>query len=418
MPYIVLAVVFALLAQLAYYGFAAAPEGLTLAACDQLARGVDFFAQDWGAASLGAVMLKPLYLAAFAINGGGEGIAYLMRIITLGLDFALALVAYRVLTCSIGSAKALWTTVVFLVFATVVSRLGDPFGLGTSCAFASLLCAWSTHLDAREDDGQATGYLRILKPLLCGAFAVSALAFSLVAGAFVAAVLIAALVYALRSQGVSLLPAAWVGCGAFLVIAVYLIIAMGYAEPGAVFASIARGLAAGVPSVFGVSLICGVVALLGAAGFVAAFFCLSLNAGEDSLERGFRIAATVLVAFACCGTLCVTALPAMQNGMRLVEGPGKELRVNAADAATYSDALEIAGKVSDAKSVCVAGGADTQWIHLLAPGKRADDAAQWMIVPAALDASGLDLEAYGQLAANEGFALYKRASAIGTITQA
>lgn len=418
MPYVILAAVFALLAQLAAYGFATAPEGVALAACDQLAKGVDFFSQDWGTASICALMLKPVYLAAFVLNGGDDGIFYLMRIIALGIDFALALVAYRILLRSVGAVRALWTSLLFLACATVLSRLGDPFGLATACAFASLLCAWETYLDALADDGEATGYLRIFKPLLCGVFAISALAFSTVAGALAIIVLAIALVVALRARSVSLLPAAWVACGAFLAIAVYLIVAMGYGDPGAVFASIARGLVAGLAPASGLAIAGVVIGFLGVGVFAASYLADALAAAAK-LELALRIVGTALAVVACCISLCLTMLSATQGGEHIGNGPAQELNVSAEEAAVYGDVLDISDKVSDSQSVFIAGD-DAQWVYLLLPGKRDDVAAQWLLLTADADEStaGLDLANCGQIAANDSFALYKRASAIGSISQA
>lgn len=417
MPYVILAAVFALLAQLAAYGFATAPEGVTLAACDQLAKGADFFSQDWGAASICALMLKPVYLAAFAFNGGADGIFYLMRIIAFGIDFAFALVAYRILSRSVDAAKALWTSLLFLACATVLSRLGDPFGLATACAFASLLCAWETYLDALADDGEATGYLRIFKPLLCGVFTISALAFSTVVGVLVIIVLAAALVVALRARGASLLPTAWVACGAFLAIAVYLIIAMGYGDPGAVFAAIGRGLAAGLTPSSGLAIAGVVVGFFGAGVFAASYLADAL-AATGKVELALRIAGTVLAVAACCISPCLLMLPAMQGGEHIGSGPAQELNVSAEEAAAYSDALDISDKVSDSQSVFIAGD-DAQWAYLLLPGKRDDVAAQWVLLSADADenAAELDLANCGQIAANDSFQLYKRARAIGSISQ-
>lgn len=416
MPYVVLAAVFALLAQLAAYGFPTVPEGVALAACDQLAKGTDLFSQDWGTASICALMLKPLYLIAFALNGGAEGIFYLMRIIALGIDFALALVVYRILSRSAGAAKALWTSLLFLVCATVLSRLGDPFGLATACAFTSLLCAWETYLDALADDGEATGYLRVFKPLLCGVFAISALAFSTVVGALVIVVLAVALVVALRAGSVSLLPAAWVACGAFLAIAVYLIIAMGYGDPGAVFAAIGRGLAAGLVPSSGLAIAGVVVGFLGAGAFAASYLADAL-ASSGKAELALRSAGTALVAAASCISLCLTMLPAMQGGEHIGSGPAQELNVSAEEAAAYSDALDISDKVSDSQSIFIAGD-DAQWAYLLLSGKRDDVAAQWVFLSADADenVAELDLANCGQIAANDSFRLYKRASAIGSIS--
>lgn len=418
MPYVILAAVFALLAQLAVYGFATAPEGVALAACDQLAKGADFFSQDWGTASVCAFMLKPVYLAAFALNGGDDGIFYLMRIIALGIDFALALVAYRTLSRSVDAAKALWTSLLFLACATVLSRLGDPFGLATAYAFTSLLCAWETYLDALADDGEATGYLRVFKPLLCGVFVISALAFSTVVGALVIVVLAATLVVALRARGASLLSTAWVACGAFLAIAVYLIIAMGYGDPGAVFAAIGRGLAAGLAPSSGLATIGVVVGFLGVGVFAASYLADALAAAAK-LELALRIAGTALVAAASCISLCLMVLPAMQGGEHIGSGPAQELNVSAEEAAVYSDALDIAAKVSDSQSVFIAGD-DAQWTYLLLPGKRDDAAAQWVLLTADADevVAELDLANCGQIAANDSFQLYKRAGAIGSISQA
>lgn len=418
MPYVILAAAFALLAQLAAYGFATAPEGVALAACDQLAKGADFFSQDWGAASICALMLKPLYLAAFALNGGDDGIFYLMRIIVLGIDFALALVAYRILSRSVDATKALWTSLLFLACATVLSRLGDPFGLATACAFASLLCAWETYLDALADDGEATGYLRVFKPLLCGVFAISALAFSTVAGMLVIVVFATALVVALRARGASLLSTAWVACGAFLAIAVYLIIAMGYGDPGAVFAAIGRGLAAGLAPSSGLAIAGVVVGFLGVGVFAASYLADALAAAAK-LELALRIAGTVLAVAACCISLCLTMLPAMQGGEHIGSGPAQELNVSAEEAAVNRDALDISDKVSDSQSVFIAGD-DAQWAYLLLPGKRDDAAAQWVLLTADADenVAELDLANCGQIAANESFQLCKRASAIGSISQA
>lgn len=418
MPYVILAAVFALLAQLAAYGFVTAPEGVALAACDQLAKGTDLFSQDWGTASICALMLKPLYLAAFALSGGDDGIFYLMRIIALVIDFALALVAYRILSHSVDAAKALWTSLLFLACATVLSRLGDPFGLATACAFASLLCAWETYLDALADDGEATGYLRVFKPLLCGVFAISALAFSTVVGVLVIVVLATALVVALRARGASLLSAAWVACGAFLAIAVYLIIAMGYGDPGAVFAAIGRGLAAGLVPASGLAIAGAVVGFLGVGVFTASYLADALAAAAK-LELALRIAGTALVAAASCISLCLTMLPAMQGGQHIGSGSARELNVAGADAAVYNDARDISDKVSDSQSVFIAGD-DAQWAYLLLSGKRDDVAAQWVLLSADADevVTELDLANCGQIAANDSFRLYKRASAIGSIFQA
>lgn len=418
MPYVILAAVFALLAQLAAYGFVTAPEGVALAACDQLAKGADFFSQNWGTASVCALMLKPVYLAAFALNGGADGIFYLMRIIALGIDFALALVVYRILSRSVGAAKALWTSLLFLACATVLSRLGDPFGLATTCAFASLLCAWETYLDALADDGEATGYLRIFKPLLCGVFAISALAFSTVVGVLVIVVLATALVVALRGQAASLLSAVWVACGAFLAIAVYLIIAMGYGDPGAVFAAIGRGLAAGLAPASGLAIAGVVVGFLGAGAFAASYLADAL-ATTGKAELALRIVGTALVAAASCISLCLMMLPAMQGGEHIGNGPAQELNVSAEEAAAYSDALDISDKVSDSQSVFIAGD-DVQWAYLLMSGKRDDAAAQWLLLTSDADESTaeLDLANCGQISANDSFRLYKRASAIGSISQA
>ena len=94
-------------------------------------------------------------------------------------------------------------------------------------------------------------------------------------------------------------------------------------------------------------------------------------------------------------------------------------QIFAEDAAVFGDALDISDKVSDSQPVFIAGD-DAQWAYLLLSGKRDDVAAQWLLLPADVDenTAELDLANCGQIAANDSFQLYKRASAIGSISQA
>lgn len=438
-PYLVFAAIFSVLAWASGYGFVERSESLALAACDQLAKSGDFYAQHWGSAALYAPLLQPVYSLLVTLNGGVDGIVYLMRIVFLAVDFAVALVAYRVLQPRLGREVALTLSAVYLFFAGTRTAECGPCNLGLTLAFVSMLFGYKTAEQAQQDDGTTTGYARILCPVLAGLIAMLSLAFApeviiVVAGTL--AVSICCVAKSGRRDAVYLYL--WVGAGALLGIVCYLLVVLGYGEPDQLFSAFTSGAQSDlyadgywfqsrsiIASLFILVLVC--------------FVAKSLNDNTfTQVNEPSAIWSYITPAVFALLLVLVALQPFITNGQsKLSGGPASGLSVASDDASVYEHAVELAKKVTDSKSVCVINNATagetnvgrhgarstqtTQWAYLLLPGMRSDDGAEWVLVFSGKLAiepfpDGLS-SSYGEIASSGQWHLYKRAGKIGAIAQ-
>lgn len=413
-PYIVLAVVFAALVQLAAYGFISPLESQTLAALDQLSKGADIFAGDWGRAAAFAPVLQPVYVLVTALCGGADGIVYTMRVLFVAVDFVVALVAYRVLAGTLERAASLFTALAYLVLVSCGVSLVGPYGIALTCAFAAGLFGRSAYLAALEDDGTSLGYLRVLRPVLAGFFFICAGLFSNSVGFACVFTLAVAAIFAAKSDAARFkTPLAWVLCGALLAAACYLLLALGYGDPGSVFCSLLSS--SDGRAHLNTGLVCefGMIALLGS-------LAVSVANGKEKVSRAVALMA---LAFALVGAAILyvgTSIPALSAGSRIDAGPAKELVCAPADVQAYEEACELARK-ADGGSIYVVGDKGNDWAYLLFDGVCNDNEPAWVLKTGGTDDNPLKdalvLQNCGKIAGNETCELYRRASTIGSISQ-
>lgn len=418
-PYIVLAAVFAALVQLAAYGFMTPLESSTLAVLDQLSKGADIYASDWGAAALCSILLNSAYSATVALNGGlADGAVYFMRVLCIAVGFIVSLVAYKLVSARSSSVPALCLSAVWMVLVSSRASVVGIGGLGADCLLISVLLGWMAYADACDDDGTQTGYARILKPVSAGFFAVAALAFSAWMG-LISLILIFARMFSSSCEGKRMAAlVGWIASGMVLALACYFIVALGCGEPNAVLDAVGSGLWASLTfaDTHGVRLLLSVALVVASA--VACIVVLEIgDAGRRHIRSGV-LAAIGIVAVAACA---VSVQPAMASSSSKIEqGPGLGITCSSPQADRYQAALDMAAKAADGDSVYVDGSAADSWAYLLFRGVRSNEGASWVLVfnDCGTWLSGEDvLDNYGKIAGNDTCSLYRRATTIGSITQ-
>ncbi len=427
-PYIVLAAVFAVLASAASAGFATAGESSALAAAKQLACGGAFYAYDWDAAGLFAPLLQPVYMAAVALGAGTQGIFYLMRVLFIGVSFAVALVGYRILASRTHQLLALLASVGFLLAAGLLRDVFGVYGIALDAAYLALVlrCCIKDQLDA--DNGEATGYARVLAPVLAGFMGFIALLFSVWTALVLLLVFAASLACAAATKdSARLMQQAWIAAGFVLGMAVYLIIVLGLAEPPQLFASLASAMVASacepLSNADPVQLVCAaglamvVLAVLALKSSLVArrMHVLAVHASSTSSAL-LGIAALALAAAVLCPQLaCVFHEPQIEYG------PAQELHCSQDELYAYADAYVTVHDSASEGSVYVGGQGNNMWVYLLFDGVRDDNAPDWQLIVAPLAgdmaADDTQIAGYGMVDAAATCQLYKRAHEIGAISQ-
>lgn len=419
-PYIVLAAVFAALVQLAAYGFMTPMESSTLAVLDQLSKGADIYASDWGAAVLWAPILQPAYSLGLMFADSATGIAYSMRLIFAVIDFVVALVSYRVLSVGIGRVKGLLVAISYLILASNGTEVLGVYGLGITCSFVSLVFAWAMYRAQMGDDGLSTGYARVLRPVLVGFFAACSFAFSICPSLFcvVSLITLFTLLRALPQKN-NLYLFAWCLCGAMLAIAVYLILVLGYGDPQVVIEALVTAVGQNKINLFGAKY----KLLLMLATVVFSFVLLyqirisRISDWERCGIVGLSFA-LVLAGSIAQGVACI--LPVMQDGCYIAEGLAEGLVCKANDLDAYNDVIEMSSKVGDNESVDILCWEEDAWANLLFDNKRDDKNASWILVFNDYSSRASNenlLQNCGKIAGNDTCSLYRRATTIGSITQ-
>ena len=427
-PYIVLAAIFAVLASAASAGFAAAGESSALAAAKQLACGGTFYAYDWGAAALYAPLLQPVFMAASFLGGGNDGIFYLMRVLFVGVSFIVALVGYRVLSQHREPLFALLASAAFLLAACLLRDVFGVYDIALDAAFLALVLRCCIIEQLAADSGEATGYGRVLVPVLAGLAGFVALLFSFWAAIILLIVFAASLACAARAKDTArLAQQAWIAAGFVLGLAVYLIVVLGLAEPAQVFGALTAALGSSVCESLSYAspaqLVCAAVLA------VAVLAVLALNSAHvanrmqeqasriSSIQNAFiGIAAFVLVIAVLCPQLA-----ALYSDPHIEYGPAKELHCTQDELSAYADAYTIVSDTADDGSVFIDDlSSSNMWMYLLFSGLRCDDAPEWQMIVQSFASGSQDANAqiagYGMVASSGACQLYKRAHEIGAIS--
>lgn len=426
-PYLILAMLFVAMASYASCGFATSLESNALAAASQMARGSSLYAAGWGQAAVCAPLLQPVYSAAVTLGGGVEGIFYLTRVLAAGIAFVVALAAYRGLVDALGSVKALIVAATFMLIACLAREGLGVYGIAPLAAFGSLALGLVAKRALVQDKGEASGYGRVLCPVLSGVLGLLAMLFSLWVGIVLIIVFAAsAAIAAIYKQREGLFQLAWVAAGALLGAAVYLIVVLGLGEPSQVMGAIAASYAAQVPSIVSFSSMASMRALLSRLAFAAAVVLLlafesDVVAGRfgQCADRAARIASTIVVILAAAAVV-LPAFGARLTQMNIDQGPAKELSVDAATASLYADAVSLAQDANDATTVRIDGGESSRWAYLLFDAARDDESPQLVLAiteGSQDDQLAAQLDGYGLIGNAPACQLYKRAGTIGAITQ-
>ena len=427
-PYIVLAAVFAALASAASAGFATAGESSALAAAKQLACSGAFYAYNWGAAGLYAPLLQPVYMAAVALGAGTQGVFYLMRVLFVGLSFVVALVGYRILASRTHQLSALLASVAFLLAAGLLRDVFGVFGIALDAAYLALVLRCCIIDQLAADNGQATGYARVLVPVLAGLMGFVALLFSAWAALVLLLVFAASLARAAAAKdSTRLMQQAWVAAGFILGVAVYLIAVLGFAEPPQLFAALASAMVASVQEPLActdpVQLACAaglamvVLAVLALKSSLAARHMHALATRASSIASALLGIAALALAVAMLGPQLVR----VYHEPQIEYGPAQELHCSQDELCAYSDAYVTVRDSASAGSVFVGGQGSNMWMYLLFEGVRDDNTPDWQLIVAPLAgdtaADNMQIAGYGMVDAAATCQLYKRAHEIGAISQ-
>ncbi len=270
LPYLLLAVVFAVLAGRASIGYCSVEEGATVALVDRLYNGAVPYVDEWLSIQSFAIVLLPFYTLWMHVTGNIDTVIYFFRLLFVLAVFAASVFGYRVLRKNTGELVATVAAVAALLCLGSNNDGFSCYNLCGLCLMVSGLCAWCTWLQMRADDGTQTGYKRLLWPIACGAFAATAASCDLgILPLFIVSILTAALIAAILRNPKVLIPFAWATLGYMVVLCMFFIYLLGFTDP----VTLAQSMAAAFNGSHGLSFGDGAQKVL---GIPARQACLSI----------------------------------------------------------------------------------------------------------------------------------------------
>ena len=240
-PYLLLAIAFALLAARAPFSFSWADESFYVALADRFYDGAAPFIDEWHPTQLYVPLLAPFYALYMLVVGSPHGIILYFRYIYLLISFLTAIVAYRVLSREFGRFAACSIALCYLFYLRANIQGPSCYSLCATFFMLALICALCTWTRIRDelDDPDEPGAARVLLPLLGGAFiALSALCNIYVIAVFAIACLIALICCAKAHEMRHFIPFAWAIAGVIIVASVYLLYLFMHASPADIIANI------------------------------------------------------------------------------------------------------------------------------------------------------------------------------------
>lgn len=250
LPYLLLAIAFAILAGQASVGYCSVEEGATMALVERLYEGAAPYVDEWLSIQSFAIVLLPFFSLWMSVTGDIDTVIYFFRLLFILAVFAASVFGYRVLRKSTGEAVAFMAALAALLCLGSNNDGFSCYNLCGLCLLVSGLCAWCTWLQMRDDDGTQTGYKRLLWPIACGMFAATAASCDLgILPLFIVSILTAALLAAITRNPKVLIPFAWATLGYVVVLCVFFMYLLGFTDP----ATLAQSMAAAFTGSHGLS---------------------------------------------------------------------------------------------------------------------------------------------------------------------